>query len=74
MMRHHTEENMARTSRLKSIARTIGSAVGTAENKARKVAKAGVVAKKELNAIKKELASLRKQLEKTTRHIQKALT
>jgi phage-related tail protein len=74
MMRHHTEENMARTSRLKSIARKIGSAVGTAENKARKVAKAGVVAKKELNAIKQELASLRKQLEKTTRHIQKALT
>ena len=64
---------MARSNRLKRIARSIGSAVGTAENRARKVAKAGVVAKKELTAIKKELGSLRRQLEKTTRRIQKAL-
>jgi hypothetical protein len=64
---------MAKKSRLNSIARTIGSAVGTAENKARKVAKAGVVARRELDAISKELDSLKRQLHKTTKRIQKAL-
>ncbi|HXW17011.1 MAG TPA: hypothetical protein VEJ39_01830 [Candidatus Acidoferrales bacterium] len=64
---------MAKKSRLNSIARTIGSAVGTAENKARKVAKAGVVARKELDDIAKELDSLKRQLHKTTKRIQKAL-
>ncbi len=64
---------MAKKSRLNSIARTIGSAVGTAENKARKVAKAGIVARKELDAISKELDSLKRQLHKTTKRIQKAL-
>jgi len=64
---------MAKRNRLKDVAVAIGSAVGTAQSKARKAAKVGSVARKELKAISKELDSLRRQLQKTTKRIQKAL-
>jgi predicted nucleic acid-binding Zn-ribbon protein len=65
-------------SRLTEAAKSIGSAMGraeaTANRTARKVSKAGVVAKKELEDIAKQVESLKKQLQKTTRRRKKALS
>ncbi|HXX20729.1 MAG TPA: hypothetical protein VEJ46_15100 [Candidatus Acidoferrum sp.] len=60
-------------SKLTSTAETIGSALGRADRTAHKVAKAGAVAKKELEALTKEIDSLKKRLLKTTKRLQKAL-
>ncbi|HTX14947.1 MAG TPA: hypothetical protein VMD77_06605 [Candidatus Baltobacteraceae bacterium] len=60
-------------SRLTQTAEKIGSVMGRADRTAHKVAKAGVVAKKELAAISKQVEALKKQLQKTTRKLQKAL-
>jgi prefoldin subunit 5 len=51
----------------------IGSAIGRADRKAHQVAKAGVMAKEELDAIAKQVEGLRKQLQKTTKRLKKAL-
>jgi hypothetical protein len=70
--------------RLKAAARSIGSAMGKAnrsaheamgkmDRTAHKVAKAGVVAKHELEQIQKQVESLKKQLQKTTKRLRKAL-
>lgn len=64
---------MARNNKFKNAAAKIGAVVGRAEGAARKVAKAGVVAKKELAAISKQVDSLKKQLEKTTKRLRHAL-
>ena len=58
---------------MKEAAETIGSAMGKANRTARKVAKAGVMAKKELEQISKQVESLKKQLQKTTKRLRKAL-
>jgi hypothetical protein len=64
---------MAKKTRLTQAAEKIGSVVGKADRTAHKVAKAGVVAKKELAAITKQVEALKKQLQKTTKRLQHAL-
>lgn len=61
-------------SKLTQTAETIGSAMGKANRTAHKVAKAGKVAKNELEAISKQVEALKKQLQKTTKKLQKALS
>ena len=60
-------------SRLTKVAESIGGAIGKAERTAHKVAKAGVLAKKELEALSKEVDSLKKRLQKTTKRLKNAL-
>ena len=64
---------MARKTNLSKAAERIGGAFGRAEATAHRVAKAGVVAKEELDAISKQIEVLKKQLAKTTKKIKKAL-
>jgi hypothetical protein len=64
---------MAKKSKLTQVAVRIGSAMGKADRTAHKVAKAGVLAKKELEDISKQVEGLKKQLLKTTKRLQKAL-
>ncbi|HLV94084.1 MAG TPA: hypothetical protein VKS44_02745 [Candidatus Acidoferrales bacterium] len=64
---------MAKKSRLTQTAETIGAAMGRADRTAHKVAKAGVMAKKELAAISKQVDALKKQLQKTTKRLKHAL-
>jgi polyhydroxyalkanoate synthesis regulator phasin len=65
---------MAKKTRLTRAAETIGTVVGRADRTAHKVAKAGVVAKKELAAITKQVEALKKQLQKTTKRLRHALS
>jgi hypothetical protein len=60
--------------RLKNAARKIGAAMGRADRTAHKVAKAGVLAKNELEDISKQVDALRNQLVKTTKKLKKALS
>jgi hypothetical protein len=60
--------------RLKKAAMRIGSAIGKADRTAHKVARAGVMAKGELEDISKQVDALKKQLVKTTKRLKKALT
>jgi hypothetical protein len=64
---------MARKNRLKRVAVGIGEAIGRADRKAHQVARAGVMAKKELEDIGKQVEALKRQLQKTTRRLKKAL-
>ena len=64
---------MARRSRLRQVAVKIGAAVGRADRTAHKVAKAGVLAKKELEDISKQVEALKRQLRKTTKRLKRAL-
>lgn len=64
---------MAKKSKLTQVAVKIGSAMGKADRTAHKVAKAGVLAKKELEDISKQVDSLKRQLLKTTKRLRKAL-
>jgi len=59
--------------RLKSTAVTIGAAIGRADRTAHKIAKAGVIAKGELDDIAKQVEALRRQLIKTTKKLKRAL-
>jgi hypothetical protein len=65
---------MAKKSRLTRVAVGIGAAMGRADRKAHQVAKAGVLAKKELQAISKQVDVLKRQLVQTTRRLRKALS
>jgi hypothetical protein len=65
---------MAKKSKLTQVAVSIGSAVGRADRKAHQVAKAGVLAKKELQDISKQVDALKRQLLKTTKRLKKALS
>jgi len=47
--------------------------MGKANRTAHKVAKAGVLAKRELEDISKQVEALKKQLQKTTKRLRKAL-
>jgi hypothetical protein len=60
--------------RLKKAAIKIGAAMGKADRTAHKVAKAGVMAKGELEDIAKRVDDLKKQLMKTTKKLKKALS
>jgi prefoldin subunit 5 len=64
---------VAKKSRLTRVAVGIGSAIGRADRQAHKVAKAGVVAKGELQAISKQVDALKRQLQKTAKRLQRAL-
>jgi seryl-tRNA synthetase len=68
----YTEAKMAK-SRLTKVAEGIGGAIGRADRTAHKVAKAGRVAKKELDELSKEVESLKKRLQKATKRLQHAL-
>jgi hypothetical protein len=65
---------MAKKSRLTRVAVSIGSAMGKADRKAQQVAKAGVLAKKELHAISKQVDVLKRQLLQTTKRLRRALS
>jgi hypothetical protein len=60
-------------SRLTKVAESIGGAIGRADKTAHKVARAGIVAKKELEELSKEVDSLKRRLEKATKRLRKAL-
>ncbi|MGA7623622.1 MAG: hypothetical protein WB630_18235 [Candidatus Acidiferrales bacterium] len=64
---------MAKKSRLTKVGEVIGTAIGRADRTAHKVAKAGLVAKKELEGLSKEVDSLKKRLTKATKRLQHAL-
>ena len=64
---------MAKKNRLTRVAEGIGSAIGRADRQAHKVAKAGVVAKSELDAISKQVDALKHQLQKTAKRLKRAL-
>jgi len=64
---------MARKDGLTRVAVRIGKAVGKADRKAHQVAKAGLVAKKELDEIAKQVDGLKKQLLRTTKRLKAAL-
>ena len=67
------EGMMARKSRFTRVAVGIGSAIGRADRKAHQVAKAGLVAKKELENISKQVDGLKRQLQKTAKRLKHAL-
>ena len=64
---------MAKKNRFSNAARKIGAAMGRAEGTAHKFAKAGVVARKELDEITKQVNQLKRQLEKTAKRLKHAL-
>lgn len=64
---------MARRNRLTRVAVGIGTAIGKADRKAHQVAKAGLLAKKELEDIGKQVEALKRQLQKTTKRLKHAL-
>jgi hypothetical protein len=64
---------MRKKDRISRAAARVGAVVGRAEGTARKIAKAGVMAKKELEDISKQIEGLKKQLLKTTKRLKHAL-
>jgi len=68
------EAVMARKNRLTRVAVGIGTAIGKADRKAHQVAKAGLLAKKELEDIAKQVEGLKRQLQKTTKRLKQALS
>jgi hypothetical protein len=64
---------MAKKSKLTRIAVNIGAAMGRADRKAHQVARAGVLAKRELADISKQVDALKRQLRKTTKRLKRAL-
>jgi hypothetical protein len=73
MLALQSEDTMAKRSRLTRVAVKIGAAMGRADRKAHQIAKAGVLAKKELVAISKQVDALKRQLQKTTKRLKRAL-
>jgi len=65
---------VAKKSKLTQVAVKIGSAMGKADRKVQKVAKAGTIAKKELDDISKQVDALKRQLQKTAKRLKRALT
>jgi len=65
---------MAKKSKLTQVAVKIGAVMGRADRKAQQVAKAGVLAKKELRAISKQVDVLKRQLLQTSKRLRKALS
>lgn len=64
---------MAKKNKLTQVAMKIGTAMGKADRTAHKVAKAGLVAKAELEDISKQVEALKRQLQKTTKRLKHAL-
>ncbi len=65
---------MAKKSRLTRVAVRIGTAMGNADRRVQKVAKAGTLAKKELEDISKQVDALKRQLQKTAKRLKRALS
>jgi len=65
---------MAKKSRLTRVAVSIGSAMGKADRRVQKVAKAGTLARKELDDISKQVDALKRQLRKTAKRLKRALS
>jgi hypothetical protein len=65
---------MAKKSKLTEVAEKIGAAVGKADRKAHKLARAGAIAKEEIEALSKEVEALRRRLDKSTKRLKKALS
>ena len=65
---------MAKKSKLRQVAVRIGAAMGRADRKAHQVARAGTVAKKELQAISKQVDALKRQLQKASKRLKSALS
>jgi predicted nucleic acid-binding Zn-ribbon protein len=65
---------MAKKNRLTRVAVSIGAAMGNADRKAHQLAKAGVLAKKELVDIGKQVEALKRQLQKSTKRLKRALS
>ena len=65
---------MAKKSRLTRVAVSIGSAMGKADRRVQKVAKAGTLARKELDDISKQVDALKRQLQKTAKRLKRALS
>jgi predicted nucleic acid-binding Zn-ribbon protein len=65
---------MAKKNRLTRVAVSIGAAMGKADRKAHRIARAGVLAKKELADIGKQVDALKRQLQKTTKRLKRALS
>ena len=59
--------------KLTKVAVGIGTALGKADRKAHQVAKAGMLAKEELEELAKQVAAMKRQLEKTTKRLRHAL-
>jgi hypothetical protein len=59
--------------KLTQVSVRIGSTLGKANKRARKVAKVGVVAKHEIKQISRQIESLKKQLTKTSDRLKKVL-
>ncbi len=64
---------MAKKSRLTKVAVKIGSAMGKADRTAHKIARAGRVARRELQDISKHVEALKRQLLKTTKRLKHEL-
>jgi hypothetical protein len=64
---------MGKRDRLSRAAAKVGAVVGRAEGTARKIAKAGGIAKHELDQISKQIEDLKRQLQKTTKRLKHAL-
>lgn len=65
---------MARKSKLTQVAVRIGTAMGKADRRVQRFAKAGTVAKKELDDISKQVDALKRQLRKTAKRLKRALS
>lgn len=65
--------NMAKKTRLTKTAVSIGTAMGKADRTAHKFAKAGLIAKNDLEGLSKEIDAIKAKLRKTTRKLKKAL-
>ncbi len=64
---------MAKKDKLTDVSVKIGTALGKADNRARKFLAAGDIAKEELQEISRQVEELKKQLAKTTERLKKAL-
>ena len=64
---------MAKKGKLTQVAVKIGTVMGKADRRVQKVAKAGTLAKKELDDISKQVDALKRQLQKTTKRLKRAL-
>jgi polyhydroxyalkanoate synthesis regulator phasin len=65
---------MAKKGKLTQVAVKIGTVMGKADRRVQKVAKAGTLAKKELDDIAKQVDALKRQLQKTAKRLKRALT
>ncbi len=64
---------MARKTKLKKAAVTIGTAVGKADRAAHRIARTSLLAKEELSGLIEQVESLKRQLEKSAKRLKSAI-